>query len=435
MYLTKLVKTQGFTNGYHDIYDPAIHGEKRIIYIRYTLSNKVADPSRARFIVFNAMLKLRTNKIASWDVGLRSMVLPEVFPYPDFVMLCTENYDEDKKAIVNKNTKEEIISINVGEFSRLLNLGFEAQNSNIQIDLGKLVENYESLDSSHRDSFIKALIKCGTQLDQNHKPPYDSNIFVSWVGDTISLLLFCLGLENDREVGASLLEMIFRIHCVGQPVRYNFIEHIVQSMQKQLLMMKKGSCKTFRFSSYLCYLLLSKYRAIFETNNLQIVNYKIDEKTRNRTECPIYKWTPKIRMHDNRKNYNHFVDFLLAPMYNEINNTPMPRLSVSCRDSIQLGTQIQLADWFFMEEYTVLRFYGSTVKPYILPIHVTERVFAMEYVWQLESTDRHFHGQQKKSIFPSLHSHLREKHSMWHMIFCPFLALVTRVSGSMIQSM
>ncbi|GLJ04972.1 hypothetical protein SUGI_0007990 [Cryptomeria japonica] len=89
-------------------------------------------------------------------------------------------------------------------------------------------------------------------------------------------------------------------------------------------------------------------------------------------------------------------------MYNEITSTPMPRLLVSYRDCIQLGSQIELADWFFMEEFTVLRFYGSTVKPYRLPIHVTDMVFALEYVRQLESTDRHFHGQQKKNIFPSL---------------------------------
>lgn len=38
----------------------------------------------------------------------------------------------------------------------------------------------------------------------------------------------------------------------------------------------------------------------------------------------VYEWTPKIRMHDNRRNYKDFVDYFLAPLYQEIKNTPMP---------------------------------------------------------------------------------------------------------------
>ena len=61
-----------------------------------------------------------------------------------------------------------------------------------------------------------------------------------------------------------------------------------------------------------------------------------------------------------------------------------------------------MADWFFMEEYIVLRFYGSMVEPCKLPMHVIERVFALEYIRQMESEKRLFNGQQKKMIFPSL---------------------------------
>ena len=58
----------------------------------------------------------------------------------------------------------------------------------------------------------------------------------------------------------------------------------------------------------------------------------------------------------------------------------MPRFLVSCKDYIQLGSQIQLANWLTMEEYTILRFYGSAVEPYKLQMHVTERVFVLEHV-------------------------------------------------------
>ena len=70
-------------------------------------------------------------------------------------MLCTKNYDENRKAIVNKITQEEILSITESEFASLLNLGFQQQQSNIHIDLGKLADDYEKLDAKQRDSYIR----------------------------------------------------------------------------------------------------------------------------------------------------------------------------------------------------------------------------------------------------------------------------------------
>ena len=82
-----------------------------------------------------------------------------------------------------------------------------------------------------------------------------------------------------------------------------------------------------------------------------------------------------MRMTANNNNYNHFVDFFLVPIYNKIMGTLIPRLFVSCKDCIQLGSQIQLVDWFFMEDYIVLRFYGFAVELHKLPMHAIEMVF------------------------------------------------------------
>ena len=107
-------------------------------------------------------------------------------------------------------------------------------------------------------------------------------------------------------------------------------------MQQQLLMNKQSTTtckmKTFRFTSYLCYLLLAKHCPIFETENnmLNIEVYKFDEKTQNKSKTPslVYEWTHKMRMIAN-KNYNHFVDFFLAPIYQKIIGTLTPRLPIS----------------------------------------------------------------------------------------------------------
>ena len=67
------------------------------------------------------------------------MALPQVFPCLEIIILCAEYYDENRKEI----TQEEILSITESEFASLLNLGFQQQQSNIHIDLGKLVDDYE----------------------------------------------------------------------------------------------------------------------------------------------------------------------------------------------------------------------------------------------------------------------------------------------------
>ena len=105
--------------------------------------------------------------------------------------------------------------------------------------MDKLAQVYDKLERGFQDSYIKGLIpsesSTSVALNIDHKPPYQYDIFVSWVQNTISLLSFFLGLDNNKEVWASILEMIYNIHCQGQSVddvevRYNFVSYIVESM-------------------------------------------------------------------------------------------------------------------------------------------------------------------------------------------------------------
>ena len=216
---------------------------------------------------------------------------------------------------MNKNIKEVILSITQTKFGRLLDLGFEEQNPT-HIDLEKLAETYKNLRLDRKFYYIRGL-ENGFNMPHDHKPPYELDFFLQRVQDTVSLLSMCLGLESNEKVGASILEMIFNIHCLKYLIRYNQIGHIVYHMNEQLLMIKRGSYplsqKTFRYMTYLCYLLLVKHNQIFETNKLQL---KFDK--------PIFEWTHVIRMGDPQGNYNHFVDFFLAPLYHKITSTSMP---------------------------------------------------------------------------------------------------------------
>lgn len=134
--VTELVKTSGFTDEYHDIFDPVLHGNKRTTQIRFTLqyqwetrTKKSANSTRgSNWKVYNPKIEVKTNKIALWDVGLGHMMLPQVFPCPEIVMLCTENYDQSRRIIINKNTQKEIVSITEKGFKSLLDIGLGAEN-------------------------------------------------------------------------------------------------------------------------------------------------------------------------------------------------------------------------------------------------------------------------------------------------------------------
>ena len=138
--------------------------------------------------------------------------------------------------------------------------------------------------------------------------------------------------------------MIYNIHFQSVlvdnvQVRYNYVQHIVESMQQQLLMIKQSTTtdkmKTFRLQVTCATFHLAKHHPIFEIENkkLDIEVYKFDEKSHKKLETPspVYEWTHKMRMTSNNNNYNHFLDFFLAPIYQKNMSTSMPRLSVSCK--------------------------------------------------------------------------------------------------------
>lgn len=109
------------------------------------------------------------------------MVYPHVFPCPELVMICAKNYDENRKAIVNKNTQDVILSITEYEFSNLLVVTWVAQKSNLHIDLENLVESYERLPANKKDSYVRGLMLSSSNFQSDHKPHYKFDIFSQWV--------------------------------------------------------------------------------------------------------------------------------------------------------------------------------------------------------------------------------------------------------------
>lgn len=92
-----------------------------------------------------------------------------------------------------------------------MDIWFEEQNPT-RIELEKMVETYDNVASNEKNYIIGLTDTFNLPCD--HKPPLELDIFSYWVQDIVSLLSMCLGLESNKKVGASVLEMIFNIHCL-----------------------------------------------------------------------------------------------------------------------------------------------------------------------------------------------------------------------------
>ena len=103
--LRQVLQTPGFTDECHDIFYPIIHGDSGIMAIRHSLFSKWKDPQKGRiYYKYNSSIRAHKNKLVALVTGLANLVVLEVFPCPKIVMLCAQNYDENRKTIVNQNT-------------------------------------------------------------------------------------------------------------------------------------------------------------------------------------------------------------------------------------------------------------------------------------------------------------------------------------------
>ena len=125
--LKQVLQISSFTDECHDIFYYVIYGDLGIMGIRHSLFSKWKDPQKGRnYYKYNNNIGAHTNKLAALVAGIANLAVLKVFPCLEIVMLCTQNYDENRKAIlmlctqnydenrkaiVNQNTQEEILSI------------------------------------------------------------------------------------------------------------------------------------------------------------------------------------------------------------------------------------------------------------------------------------------------------------------------------------
>jgi len=77
---------------------------------------------------------------------------------------------------------------------------------------------------------------------------------------------------------------------------------------------------------------------------------------------------------------------------------------------LQLSKVYNIGDWYFYQNYTVIRIYGCELPPYRLPKYVPMRLFALEYFRQFGNADvKNFSGKGKKA-------QLKVKNQLGHFV-------------------
>ena len=78
-------------------------------------------------------------------------------------------------------------------------------------------------------------------------------------------------------------------------------------------------------------------------------------------------------------SFFEFTNKIMAKVYNLFFKVELSRVSEEMRNKLQLSTK-PIGDWFLFKYHTIIRVYGFTRTPYILPTFMTSMLFPLEYI-------------------------------------------------------
>jgi len=92
-----------------------------------------------------------------------------------------------------------------------------------------------------------------------------------------------------------------------------------------------------------------------------------------------------------------FTSLFLPVAYKILNGSLPPTFLPKAQECLQLSKDVRCGDWFIFEEYTEIRLYGASVKPYKLPKFAPMWLFSLEFIRQSLNVDQvHFVPMKKK---------------------------------------
>ena len=93
----------------------------------------------------------------------------------------------------------------------------------------------------------------------------------------------------------------------------------------------------------------------------------------------------------------NFIDKIMASIYKLIFGTTLPRITEEMKAYLQNSNE-PVAYWFIYKEYTSLMIYGFEEEPYRLPVFLTKKTFALEFLRQRLHVESEIFLKQKRRL-------------------------------------
>ena len=165
-----------------------------------------------------------------------------------------------------------------------------------------------------------------------------------FITEPLLSLIFTL---STGQVGSEPLSQSLPSACL------KFDEFLVRNICSELI--NFHHMRNFKIQSFLIRMFLS-----FNENNLQLPEMAIIEEM-----C---------------KDYCKCMNILMVLMYEILFQQRLPRVLPEMKFFSHLSHERRVGYWFLCEYSTVIRVYGFTHQPYVLPTFLTLRVFALELI-------------------------------------------------------
>ena len=195
-------------------------------------------------------------------------------------------------------------------------------------------------------------------IEKEIKKLFDAKIIVTlrfskWVANLV--------LDDDCHVNEVILGFLLKMSSMSaesQSVHvFNFDEYLAKTIHIQLSEFPKVIF--FKFQTYLLNMLLCS-----NVSELQFLSTIFS------SDLP-----KQISMFE-------FTNSIMSEIYKMMFDEVLPRVLEDMKSMMQSSPKDRIGDWFLYKDFTILRIYGFTGKPYRFPAFLIPRIFALEYMRQ-----------------------------------------------------
>jgi hypothetical protein len=179
---------------------------------------------------------------------------------------------------------------------------------------------------------------------------------------------------------------------VAKPlIKLNYGQILADQIHYQLLEFE--SLRSFRYQYYLVHLFL-----FFKSTHFASAILRVNDEIG--SLLLVIHWTSLIKKKRRNVGFLECIDLFMSNSYKVIYSEPPPKIFLECKKLLRLSPDKRVGDWYIFDNYTKIRVYGCELRPFLLPIFLTPKMFSLQYIRKiLNSDDVHFVSRKYKATF------------------------------------